>query len=289
MPLWFDWILKDGPPLPETPATTLALDAADGVLQFVVRPQGNWPVARCEIFYSVDPDPRSRFWRAADVSRAGESFTAPLPLESTRRPLFAFANVFQTLPEPVSMKALPGQVDLVRESCISSELRSAMPAELTAAGVREQPVGGRLLDDFRHGWRDWFSLNADNQVHWQHRTRKVTDPAWRGPAGSRLAVTLTLPQTNRITVVLIENEWRHERGPRRTFTCTREVLGQPEPQTLWFELADFTPTDESAGSLESWSELDQLCLCGFFPDERPARKPSWDGPQPEFLRIEWQD
>ena len=31
MPLWFDWILKDGPPLPETPATTLALDATDGI------------------------------------------------------------------------------------------------------------------------------------------------------------------------------------------------------------------------------------------------------------------
>ena len=289
MPLWFDWILKDGPPLPETPATTLALDTADGVPQFVVRPAGNWPVARCEIFYSVDPDPRSRFWRSADVTRKGDTFTASLPLGSTRRPLFAFANVFHTIPEPVSMSRLPGFRDSVREVCISSELRSATPEQLAGAGVREQPVGGRLLDDFRHGWRDWYSLNPSNPVHWQRWTRKVTDPAWRGPDGSRLAVTLSLPQTNRITVVLIENEWRQERGPRRTFTCTREVQGQSQPQTLLFELTDFSPTDPSAGPLESWSELDQLGLCGFFNGERPAREPGWNGPQPEFTRIEWQD
>jgi len=289
MPLWFDWLLKDGPPLPETPASTLTLDTADGMPRFVVRPKGNWPVARCEIFYSVDPDPRSRFWRSADVSREGDAFTASLPLESTQRPLFAFANVFHTLPEPVSMNRLPSFRDPVREACISSELRSATPEQLASTGVRTQPVGGRLLDDFRHGWRDWYSLNADNPVHWQRRTRKLTDPAWRGPAGSRLAITLTMPQTNPITVVLIENEWRHERGKRRTFTCTREVPGQSEPQTLRFEPADFTPTDESAGPLESWSQLDQLGLCGFFPGERPARKPAWDGPLPEFLRVEWQD
>jgi hypothetical protein len=289
MPLWFDWILKQGPPLPETPAATLTLDTADGVPQLVVRAAGNWPVARCEIFSSVDPNPRSRFWRSADVSRDGDSFTAPLPLESARRPLFAFANVFHKLPEPVSMKSLPGHRDLVREVCLSSELRSATAAQVAAAGVREQSVGGRLLDDFRHGWRDWYSLNPDNRVHWQRWTRKVTDPAWRGPDGSRLAITVALPQTNRITVVLVENEWRQERGPKRTFTCTREVRGQPEPQTLLFALTDFESTDESGGPLESWAELDQLGLCGFFPGVRPAHEPVWEGPPPEFTRIEWRD
>jgi dienelactone hydrolase len=289
MPLWLDWILKDGPSLPETPAATLAIAAADNVPRLTVRPDGRWPAARCEVFYSVDPDPRGRFWRSAEVTRAGDAFTVSLPLESARRPLFAFANVYHTLPEPVSMKALPGQGDLVREVCLSSELRSATPAELAAADLAEQPVGGRLIDDFRHGWRDWYRLNPTNPVHWQNWTRKVTDPAWRGPAGSRLAVTLALPQTNRITVVLVENEWRPERGPRRTFTCTREILGQPEPQTLLFELADFTPTDESADTLESWAQLDQLGLCGSFPAARPAREPGWDGPLPEFLRVEWRE
>ena len=97
MPLWLDQFLNGGPALPGTPKATLDLKAGDGVPRVTVRPDGRWPVARCEIFYSVDPDPRARFWRSADVVRDGESFTASLPLDATARPLFAFANVYHTL------------------------------------------------------------------------------------------------------------------------------------------------------------------------------------------------
>ena len=295
MPLWLDHFLKGGPALPETPAATLDLKAADGIPRITVKPDGRWPAARCEIFYSVDPDPRARFWRSADVVRDGDAFTATLPLESTDRPLFTFANVYHTLPEPVSMRLLPGNGDLVREVCLSSEMRSATPAELAAAGVQGQavavrsgnPSGSLLIDDFSHGWRDWYRLSVGNPVHWANWTRKITDPAWRGPDGARLAITLTMPQTNRLTVVVVENEWRGERGRRRTFTCTREVAGSPEPQTLLISPRDFVPTDEKLGPLTSWAQLDVLGLCGFHPDEKPARKPAWDGPLPEFTRVEW--
>ena len=193
------------------------------------------------------------------------------------------------------MKALPGNGDLVREVCLSSEIRSATPAELVDAGVQGQavavrsgnPSGSLLIDDFSRGWRDWYRLNVGNPVHWANWTRKITDPAWRGPDGARLAITLTMPQTNRLTVVVVENEWRGERGRRRTFTCTREVAGSPEPQTLLISPADFVPTDEKLGPLTSWAQLDVLGLCGFHPDEKPARQPAWDGPLPEFRRVEW--
>jgi len=289
MPLWLDHFLKSGPALPETPRAELVLRSTDGVPRLGVRPDGRWPVERCEIFYSIDPDPRARFWRSGDVVRDGESFSAALPLDSAERPLFAFANVFHRLPEPVSMKDLPGNGDLVREVCLSSELRSATAMELAAAGVKTQPVGGRLIDDFAHGWRDWYRLNIGNPEHWKNWTRKVTDPAWRGPEGAKLAITLTMPRTNTITVVLVENEWRGERGPRRTFTCSREVKGGPEPQTLAFARADFVPTDEKAGPLRSWAEIDLLGLCGSYAAQRGAKQAKWDGPLPEFLRVEWQE
>ncbi len=194
------------------------------------------------------------------------------------------------------MKALPGNGDLVREVCLSSDICSATPAELKAAGMREQALavrsgnssGGLLIDDFSHGWRDWYRLNPGNPVHWQHWTRKITDPAWRGPDGMVLAITLSMPRTNTLTVAVVENEWRGERGRRRTFTCTREVPGSPEPQTLRLTPADFVPTDEKLGPLTSWAQLDVLGLCGFHSEEKPARTPGWDGPLPEFSRVEWQ-
>jgi hypothetical protein len=288
MPLWLDHFLKGGPALPETPVVRLELKTSDGVPRLQVRADGRWPAERCDIFYSVDPDPRARFWRSADVTREGGVFTASLPLESVDRPLFTFANVYHAIPEPVSMEALPGNGDLVREVCLSSELRSASPADLTAAGVQPRPIGGRVVDDFARGWRDWYRLNVGNPVHWQSWTRKVTDPAWRGPDGAALAIMLTMPKANRITVAVVENEWRGERGPRRTFLCTREVPGGSAPQTLSFVPADFVPTNEKDGPLTSWAQLDVLGICEFHPEERPTRQPAWDGPLPEFHRVEWR-
>lgn len=288
MPLWLDHFLKGGPALPETPAAELTLETDDGQPRLTVRPDGRWPAERCEIYYSVDPDPRARFWRSADVVQQGDAFVAALPLESADRPLFAFANVFHALPEPVSMKALPGNGDLVRSLCLSSELRRATPAEIAAAGVKGRTVGGLLVDDFSHGWRDWYRLNADNPVHWQNWTRKVTDPAWRGPDGTVLAVELTARKANAITVVLVENEWRGERGRKRTFTCSREVPAGTEPQTLAFRPSDFVSTDEKSAPLASWAEVDVLGICSSHPDARPSRTPAWDGPVPEFHRVKWR-
>jgi hypothetical protein len=162
--------------------------------------------------------------------------------------------------------------------------------------VREQqvavragnPSGSLLIDNFANGWRDWYLLNAGNPVHWQHWTRKITDPAWRGPEGAALAITLSMPRTNTFTVVVVENEWRGERGRRRTFSCTREVPGSAEPQTLLLKPADFVPADDKLGPLTSWAGLDLLGLCGFHADEKPARQPAWVGPLPEFERVEWR-
>jgi hypothetical protein len=74
------------------------------------------------------------------------------------------------------------------------------------------------------------------------------------------------------------------------------VPGGTQPQTLLLTPADFVPTDEKAGPLTSWSQIDVLGLCGFHPDQKPdqkpdaktARQPTWDGPLPEFQRLEWR-
>jgi hypothetical protein len=142
----------------------------------------------------------------------------------------------------------------------------------------------KLIEDFTHGQRDWYALNAGNATHQQLWTRKVTDPLWRGPEGSKLAITLKLPQTNRLSIVLQQNEWRSYRGPRRTFVCSREITGSDVRQTLTLALSDFTSAE---GSPTSWSEIDQLGLCA--SHGLPANEvPLWKGPAPEFLRVAWE-
>ena len=284
MPLWFDHFLRGGPALPETPHSELTL-APEPMLR-VATAKHDWPAARCEIYYSIDPDPRARFWRSADVIRDGDTFTAKLPLHSLDAPLFTFANVFHTLPKPESLARIPGYRETVIEICLSSLLHSQSTDDLKGAHITLTAKPGTLIDDFAHGLRDWYVLNPGNLTHQEIWTRKVTDPLWRGPAGSTLRLTLKMPQTNYLSVVLQQNEWRSYRGPSRTFVCTREITGAESEQILTLELTDFASPD---GPPTSWAELDQLGLCAHFvsPGSTTGKVPLWNGPGPQFLRLEW--
>lgn len=291
MPLWFDRFLKGGPALPETPASELVLQTADHIPLLRVAPvKHNWPVARCDIYYSVDSDPRARFWRSADVARDGDAFTAKLPLEATNRPLFAFANVFYTLPKPVSMQQLPDlRNEAIREVCLSTALHTVKPDALSAAGVRATEKPATLIEDFAHGWRDWYRLSVGNCDHWQNWTRKITDPQWRGPDSAKLAVTLKVSETNRVAFVVVENEWRNYRGPKKTFVCEKEIAGAPTDQTVVLAAADFKNTAADGAPLKSWSQLDMLGICAHYEEKgKPSKPLRRNGPVPEFKRLEWK-
>ncbi|MBI4624244.1 MAG: hypothetical protein HY736_13650 [Verrucomicrobia bacterium] len=286
MPLWLDHYLKGGPAVPETPPSELTLQTSDRIPSLRVTPQPAWPVARCDIYYSIDPDPRARFWRSAEGVRAGDVFTAKLPLHTLDAPLFAFANVYHTLPQPVSMVQLPGYREPVREVCLSSLLHRVTPKELHDANVAATAEPGPLIDDFARGLRDWYQLNAGNAAHLQTWTRKLTDPFWRGRDGAKLQLTLKLPKTNRLSFVVQQNEWRSYRGKKATFVCGREIPGAGTGQSITLSLADFVSTD---GPLQSWSEVDQFGICAHFTERGAAAKPppTWNGPAPLFTRLEW--
>ena len=286
MPLWLDQHLKGGPALPETPQSTLTLETEDHVPMMRVKAKQAWPVARCEIFYSIDADPRARFWRSAEVTRAGDVFTAKLPLHTFGTPLFAFANVYHSLPTPVSMDQIPGNRGPVKEVCISSLLHSVSAQEIGGAKVAATLTPGPLIDDFRHGMHDWYQLNAGNPTYLESWTRKLTDPMYRGSTGAKLKLTLKLPKTNHLAFVMQQNEWRSYRGQRKTFVCAREIPGAEGEQSLTFSVADFISTE---GPLASWSEIDQFGICAHFTEKgsAPVNPPPWQGPEPHFVRLEW--
>lgn len=289
MPLWFDQHLKGGPKLPNTPATQLILQTDDRVPELRVTGDAmSLPVARCEIYYSVDPDPRARFWRSADAIRDGTRFSAKLPLHSLDLPLFAFANVYHTLPKPESLAAIPGNRTPVTEVCLSSEFHVIPSAMLTDAGLVPSIKMSSLIDDFASSpaMRDWYSINADHLPLAQYWTRKLTDPVWRGREGAKLKLTLKMPKTNTLSFVIIENEWRSYRGVRKTFVCQREIAGSETEQLVVLDLKDFT---SDSGSLKSWSGVDQFGICRHFAERVSTvpHKPAWAGAAPTFVRLEW--
>jgi len=287
MPLWLDHFLQGGPALPETPQSELTLQTTDQIpILRVTTAQHAWPVARCEIYYSVDSDPRARFWRSGEITRAGDTFTAKLPLHTLDAPLFAFANVYHTLPRPVSLDMLPGHKGPVREFCVSSLLHSAIAKELSDAKIAATIKPSPLIDDFARGLRDWYQLNVGNPTHLESWTRKVTDPLYRGPDGAKLKLTFKMPKANHLSFIVQQNEWRSYRGKKSTFVCEREINGADGEQSVTLELNDLVSSD---GPLKSWREVDQFGVCAHFTErgKEAQAPPQWNGPAPTFVRLEW--
>lgn len=282
-PLWFDRHLKDTFAFPKTPDAKLVLATDDRVPEMKVTPDSSRPPAEVHVYYSVDPDPRARFWRSAKATRSGDAWTAKLPVPGVDQPLFAFANVSYAVKKSESEPHAPP----TERFAVSSLLRTATPDELRKGGVKATDRSDLLIDDFSHGWRDWYTLSADNPHHWEFSTRKPADPKWRGLPGQRLSVEVQAGRANELVVVLTENFFRPYRGKQREFAAVVKLRGGKGPQTVSLEPKDFTTGDHEA--LWSWDRIDVLSFRAYH--ERGGKllgSKSWAGPQPVFRKVWWE-
>ncbi|MEY2727570.1 MAG: hypothetical protein RLZZ458_3437 [Planctomycetota bacterium] len=289
MPLWFDQHLKDGPALPDTPDSSLLLNTRNQIPQLLVRPDRRWTIQNCRILYSCDPDPRARFWRNAHVVQNGTEYSAELPLHSADFPLFAFASVTYELPAPIDSAPLPGHRESFKLLTLAGLLHSASAAEINNAGVATTLTRQTLIDDFSGGMQDWYVLNPGNLTHQQLWTRKLTDPVWQGPDDAALELSVIMPGTNVLTFVVVENEWRSYRGPRKTFAFEREITGAGEPQQIKIHLQDFVSAASPTESLNSWAAVDLFGICTYLPEQRRSAGDvrRWNGAEAKWLQIKW--
>ena len=248
-------------------------------------PSRELPVKRVEIYYSVDPDPRSRFWRSAGAFNLGGHWQAGLELGDLNRPLFAFANEIYELPKPVT---LPHRGD-VKEVCVSSLFHELKTEELKKTRVQRSGGTELVINNFQNGFRDWYTINGNHLPLWQHWTRKVTDPKWRGPKGAKLALTIQSEQPNVLGLELHENTWRHYRGKKHTYAAEVKLKGGLG-ETVTVDLSDFKNVTDCE-PLKSWAELDELGLVAKATIRGPklveVAADSRQGQPPVFKRLEW--
>ena len=282
-PLWIDHYLKGGVALPETPESRLVLETGDGVPRFEVVPATSLPIESVQIFYSVDPDRQARYWRSAEATDDDGKWSAALPILSTEQPLFGFANVAYQI-ESTASAPFAQRTDRV---AISSPLHTATPDELRAAGVKATDLTEALIDDFTHGWRDWYRIAAGNPHHWEYSTRKISDPKWRGGPNQSLVLELQVDEANELIVVLTEHFFRPYRGPQREFAAVVPLAGGEDAQIVTLETSDFKAIDGER--LSGWDEIDLLSLRPYFEkDEWLVGSKQWTGGQPRFRKLLWQ-
>ena len=282
-PLWFDQHLKGIFTFPKTPDSKLVLATDDHVPVLQVTPDATQTVVEVQIYYSIDPDPRARFWRSAQTSKSADRFTAKLPIMTVDQPLFAFANVSYQL---TKMDAEPHARQIERFA-ISSMLHTITPNELRLAKVHATDKAQIVIDDFSQSWRDWYTLSPDNPHHWEFSTRKLTDPKWQGQVGHRLALAVQTEKPNELVIVLTENFFRPHRGKQRELVAAIKLTGGKNTQTVTLDLNDFKASDGEA--LASWKNIDLLSFRAYHDraGELIGSK-TWAGPQPVFKQLWWQ-
>lgn len=282
-PLWFDQYLKASFTFPKTPDSKLVLATADHIPEFQVTPDSSQTVADVHLCYSIDPDPRARFWRSADATKTGATWTAKLPILSVDQPLFAFANVTYALEKTESEPhAGPSQ-----QYAISSIMHTIVPKDLQLNNVKATDVPDGLIDDFRHGWRDWYLLEASNPHHWEYSTRKLGDPKWQGQTGQRLALEVQAEKQNELVIVLTENFFRSYRGKSQEFTAVVKLRGGEVLEQVSLSPEDFETVEGE--SLSSWKHIDLLSVRAYYDKDRKSLgSKHWAGGQPKFRKLSWQ-
>jgi dienelactone hydrolase len=281
--LWFDQYLRGTFKFPATPKSELVLSTGDGVPIFQVVPDDSMPVADVHIYYSFDPHPQARFWRSADAAWKGNTSTGKLPVLTSDQPLFVFANVHYRLehPQPVPFAAP------TRTFAISSLMHTAVPDDLRRASVKATDAASLMIEDFSHGWRDWYMLSPDNPHHWQFWTRKIADPKWRGRPGYRLAFDARSEQANELVVVLTENFFRSYRGKQQDFVAVVKLAGGEQWQAVPLSPGDFK-AENAENALPSWANVDLLGLRAYYDEGgRLLGSKTWKGSLPKLRNLRW--
>lgn len=288
--LWFDQHLKGAFTYPQTPEVELSLGAADGVPRVTVWADTARPILSLDVYYCTQGQPPGerndhhntihRFWHHAAAHRDGDTWSAALPLDTTDKPLWVYANATYALDEPVRGAGYYYGPYTARTFVLSSVLQVASPESLAEAGVRATLEPTHLIEDFGSGWeKQWFTY--DDNI-WARRTHKVYAPTWRAPAGARL--TLDVRSTDANTLVVGIDGYAAEVA----------LAGGDNWQEVSLTPSDFT--DAHGNALSGWEGISELRLghrevLRSGRDEPKAERVlggAWRGASPAFRRLAWE-
>lgn len=288
--LWFDQHLKRSFKFPLTPESTLNLDSADGVPTFAVKPDRSKQVMSVDVFYTqhgkADETSRDieavkhRFWHHADAAAVNGVWTAKLPLSTTDKPLWVYANVVYPLETPVNGAGYYYGIYEATTFNVSSLLTMVSSDQLKSTGTRATLQPSTLIENFDDGWeKEWFAYKPEE---WARTTHKLRDDIWQAPKDASLALDVLADEANTL-VVLIDG-----------YAAEASLKGGGQWQQVVLTPQDFR--NLAGDSLPGWNGIRRLKLS---PAERlrPGRGDSsvprivgknWRGASPQFRNLHWQ-
>ena len=242
---WFDQYLKGlDQKIPVTPPSTFSV--RDDTATFTVTPEDTERLLETEVYFSYDPNSRTRFWNRANAQPTKNMWSVQLPVHENL-PLYVFALCRYRLDSPVQLER-----EETSTFSLNSLEHSLIPETVDLQKLSQLPKTRVVFEDFKQGTRDWSSRDQRSIKTYKFQTPDL-DRSNRmrlairiDPAGKRLSLRLNagskfLSQENNLgDFVYVKNI---EPGPPGEITISRNEFRNSDNKTLeWSKIATFEVT-----------------------------------------------
>jgi len=174
-----------------------------------------------EIYYSHDPNPKSRFWILAESTKSNGTWSAVLPVRESL-PLFVFANCTYPLDKP--LESLNGTA---KSFSITSDEGVYYPEKIEVEKLHELAKPEEIFADFAaNGFRDWAYGAQGGLSTYKFRDPRVSLP----PANAKMRILVKVP--------------RERLSYRFRAMKNQYITGVRDPQAHYFATIHFDETGD---------------------------------------------
>ena len=242
--LWFKKYLGDEPiVIPETSPSKFSI--VNGIATFSVSPKEIDRLGGVKIYYSYDPNSRTRFWHHAEAKKSDNTWTAKIPVYP-KVPLYVFGHCTYHLNQEMTL-----QVGSSTTFSINSKEAIYEPSDIDLSELSKLARTG-LIEDFSNGTIDWASRNGDSIT-----TYKLQSPMIKRSNDKVLAFTID-PQGRDHTLRLrlgssflsreknignfTYNTKISGKGPQQVLIARKDFKGEKDKELEWAKIATFNVT-----------------------------------------------
>jgi predicted esterase len=236
---WFNQYLKGTDQnIPATPPSTFSVSGDTAT--FTIKPGDRDRLVNTEVYFSYDPNSRTRFWNRADAIQADHSWSVQLPVHADL-PLYVFGLCRYRLPQTVHLQH--GETSTF---VLNSVERSIVPETVDLDALAQIPKNRTVFEDFSNGIQDW-STRDQRSI----KTYKFQSPDLDKSNNKKLALTID-PQGKQLSLRLsASSKFLNQKDNLGDFSYSKVVKGEA-PQEVLIDRSEFKSGDDK--TLE-WSKI----------------------------------
>ena len=227
--------------IPATPASTFSIE--ESTATFTVQPEDQERLLETEIYYSYDPNSRTRFWNRAESRKDGDTWSSQLQVHKNL-PLYVFALCRYQLDTPVSLERQETST-----FALNSKEHWLIPELVDLKQLSKLPKTRLLIEDFSNGTQDWSSRDQRSITTYKFQSPDLDRSNDKqlefqvNPSGKRLSLRINasskfLSQENNLgDFVFVKNI---EGNQTQKITISRKDFKNVDGKTLeWSKLSTF--------------------------------------------------